>query len=82
MLQNALDLTISRETLEAMETATEEEVADVPVWAAVSLTAMQDNGIALAATDTVTRGEVAQVMYQVSQLALDAPGMRVIRMQQ
>ena len=82
MLQNALDLTISRETLEAMETSAEEEISDVPVWAAVSLTAMQDNGIPLAATDTVTRGEVAQVMYQVSQLALDAPGMTVIRMQQ
>ena len=81
MLQNALDLTISRETLEAMETAAEDEMTDVPVWAAVSLTAMQDNGIALSATDTVTRGEVAQVMYQVSQLALDAPGMQAIRMQ-
>ena len=81
MLQNALDLTISQETLEALETATEENTEDVPVWAAVSLRAMADNGIALGATETVSRGEIAQVMYQVSQLALDAPGAALLRMQ-
>ena len=81
MLQNALDLSISRETLEKMESgATGEQ--EVPVWAAVSLTAMEDNGIALNANAALTRGEVAQVLYQVSELALDAPGMAVFRMQQ
>ena len=81
MLQNALDLSISRETLETMGSADADE-QDVPAWTAVSLTAMQDNGVALDADAALTRGEVAQVLYQVSDLALDAPGMAVIRMQQ
>ena len=80
MLQNALDLTISHKTVEtASVTATEEEI---PVWAQVSLTAMNDNGVALSAGDTLTRGQVAQIMYQASRLAVDAPGMAVIRMQE
>lgn len=81
MLQNALDLSISQATLEAVETAdiTKEEV---PAWAASSLTAMADNGIALGAEDTLNRGQVATLLYQVSQMAEDAPGMTVIRMQQ
>lgn len=83
ILQNALDLTISRETLEsaAVETSTDEENA-APVWAQVSLTAMEDNGIFLNANAPLTRGQAAQVLYQVSYLAVDAPGMAVIRMQQ
>ena len=81
MLQNALDLTISRETLEtaAVETATDTEAA-VPTWAQVSLTAMAEGGICLDANESLTRGQVAQVLYQVSQLAVNAPGMAVIRM--
>lgn len=80
MLQNALDLTISQETLEAMET---DGIADdIPVWASVSLTAMADNGVALGNTDTVTRGDLATVLYQVYQLAPTAPGTAVFRMQQ
>jgi hypothetical protein len=43
---------------------------------------MADNGIALEAETELTRAQVAQVMYQVSTLAIDAPGMAVIRMQQ
>lgn len=84
MLQNALDLSISQETMEtaAVETSAEEIQEEIPAWATVSLTAMNDNGIALSATENLTRGEVAQVMYQVSHLAIDAPGMAVIRMQQ
>lgn len=84
MLQNALDLSISQETMEsaAVDASAEELQAEVPAWAAVSLTAMSDNGITLSATENLTRGEVAQVMYQVSHLAVDAPGMTVIRMQQ
>ncbi len=83
MLQNALDLTISRETMEsAAVDAPAENQEEIPAWAAVSLTAMNDNGIALDAVESLTRGDVAQVMYQVSHLAVDAPGMSVIRMQQ
>lgn len=82
MLQNALDLSISQQTMETVVETSSQEETEVPAWAATSLTAMADNGITLSATEALTRGEVAQVMYQVSQLAEDAPGMAVIRMQQ
>lgn len=84
MLQNALDLSISQQTMEsaAEEVSVQEDASEIPAWAEVSLTAMQDNGVALPANETLTRGQVAQVMYQVSRLALDAPGLAVIRMQQ
>lgn len=79
MLQNALDLSISQDTLDAMETSADD--SQVPAWAAVSLTAMAENGITLTASDTLSRGQVAQVMYQVSHLAPDAAGSGVFRMQ-
>ena len=83
MLQNALDLTVSQQSLDhVVETASQEQQETVPAWAATSLTAMADNGVALNANLPLTRGEVAQVMYQISQLAQEAPGMAVIRMQQ
>ena len=78
MLQNALDLTISRETV---ETAATEQTDTVPAWAQVSLTALADHGITMDADAPLTRGETAQVLYAVSQLAVDAPGMFAIRMQ-
>ena len=77
MLQNALDLSVSRE---ALETAVTHEQA--PDWAAASLTALADNGIMLTADQVLTRGQAAQVLYQVSHLAINAPGIAVIRMQQ
>ena len=82
MLQNVLDLTVSQDVLDAVETSAEENQEEVPTWAATSLTAMADNGIALGASETLNRGQVAQILYQVSQLAENAPGMTVIRMQQ
>jgi hypothetical protein len=80
MLQNALDLNVSLEA--AVETGARGEKKEIPAWASDSLTAMADNGIEFDASATLTRGEVAQVMYKVCQLAEDAPGMAVIRMQQ
>ena len=77
MLQNALDLTL---TTAAVETAAQAK-EDAPVWAAESLQVMAQNGIVLSATQPLSRGELAQMMYQVSHLAEDAPGMAVIRMQ-
>jgi len=70
ILQNALDLTVSAEA---------EDMADVPAWAASSMTAMSENGIKLAAGQ-LTRGQLANALYQVSKLAQDAPGMAVFRM--
>ncbi len=78
MLQNALDLSIQEETLSAGVT----EDASVPTWAATSLTVMADNGISLSATEALTRAQAAEVLYQAGQLALDAPGTVVFRMNQ
>lgn len=74
MVQNALDLPVL--------VSSEEEDTEVPVWAEAAIAAMADNGIALTALDTMTRGEAAEVLYQISRIAPDAPGMAVIRMQQ
>ena len=79
ILQNALDLTVSSDVLAAQQTADGE---DVPTWAAASLTVMEQNGVALQANAPLTRADAACVLYQVSKLALEAPGMTVIRMQQ
>ena len=79
ILQNALDLTVSSDVLAAQQSADEE---DVPTWAAASLTVMEQNGVALQANAPLTRADAACVLYQVSKLALEAPGMTVIRMQQ
>ncbi len=81
MLQNVLDLTISQQTLEAEQVDAEASAEDVPAWAAVSMTAMAENGIAMDAAKELTRSDVAQILYQVADLAVNAPGMTVIRMQ-
>ena len=77
MLQNALDLSVSQQTLEAMSLA--EKDADIPTWATVSLSAMEDHGIALEIHEPLNRGQVANILYQVSRLAPDAPGSQVFR---
>lgn len=69
MLQNAMDL--------AVTTSVQEADASIPDWAAVAVTAMNDNGIILSAGDTMTRGQVAQVLYQASKLADTAPGLQM-----
>jgi len=61
MLQNALDLTVSRQ--EDADAASPEEDM-VPVWAESSLTALEDKGILLDANSVLTRGEAAQILYQ------------------
>ena len=76
ILQNALDLSISHG---AMETMSQE---DVPQWAAASLCAMTEHGVDLTAGQTLTRGQVAEVLYRVSYLSITAPGMQVLRLQQ
>ena len=77
ILQNALDLTISAQALEAVETDVKEEI---PTWAATALTVMAYNGIDLELEHTMARGEVAELLYQVSGMLDTAPGMAVIRM--
>ncbi len=75
MVQNALDLPV-------LVSADGEEDSETPVWAQTAIAAMADSGIALTALEPMTRGEAALVLYQISKLAPDAPGMAVIRMQQ
>lgn len=77
MLQNALDLRFTAPADE--EAAVTEEQEAVPVWAKDALTAMAENGIVLSAETNVTRGEAAEVMYQVSKLKESAPGMRALQ---
>lgn len=80
MLQNALELAVSQETLEAVQTGGDLGKENVPTWAASSLTAMEDNGIMLGADTCLTRAEAAELLYQVHQMKDYAPGMTVIRM--
>ncbi len=75
MVQNALDLSVRVD-------ADMEENEAMPAWAAQAVMAMAENGISLEALEPMTRGQVAEVLYQVCQIAPDAPGMAVIRMQQ
>ena len=70
MLQNALDLT-------AEQTGTSEEA--VPAWAADALLTLASHGIRLEAEEVLTRGEAAEVIYQVSRLKYTAPGLLALR---
>lgn len=79
MLQNALDLAVQTD---GMLLTTEEEAAVTPTWTDVALAVMGQNGIVLSAEDRLTRGEMAQILYRVSQLAKEAPGMMVLEKQQ
>ena len=72
-LQNALDLSAGHEEMTYGE--------DVPSWAATSLAVMAANGVELEANAPMTRGQMAQVLYQVSRMAVGAPGMMVLNMQ-
>lgn len=70
MLQNALDLS-------AAETAVTDDA--VPAWAADALSTLQQHGIQLDAQAVLTRGDAAEVIYQVSKLKSDAPGMLALK---
>ena len=69
MLQNALDLS-------AAEAAASEEV--VPAWAADALT-LASHGIELNADAVLTRGDAAEIIYQVAKLKYTAPGILALR---
>lgn len=73
-LQNALDLSAGHEEMDYGEEA--------PVWAATSLAVMAENGVQLQAEAALTRGEVSQILYQVSRMAIGAPGTMVFNMQE
>jgi hypothetical protein len=59
MLQNALDLTVSRQ--EEADAAAEQTV---PAWAENALTALSDHDMQLDANGPVSRADAAQLLYQ------------------
>ena len=75
MLQNALDLSGS---VDAAAVSTGEEI--LPQWAAEAMGILSEHGIFMDAEETLKRADAAEVIYQVSLLAPDAPGTIAIRM--
>jgi len=65
MLQNALDLTVSRQ--ENTDAAAPEE-STIPVWAESSLIALSEKGLTLDANAALTRSDAAMVLYRMTQL--------------
>jgi hypothetical protein len=70
MLQNGLDLAVTTSSMEDVD-------GIVPEWAQLAVTAMSENGIHMEPMDVLTRGQVALILYQVSQMAQDAPGLQM-----
>lgn len=73
LLQNALDLTMTQTAAESSQ--------ELPVWAADSVAVMNQYGVELGSENALTRGQAAEVLYQISILSVTAPGMTVFRMQ-
>lgn len=78
MVHNALDLSGQSEAEDVIST----NEGSTPEWAAESLRILAEYGITLDAEKMLTRGDAAQVIYQVSLLAPDAPGTIALRMAQ
>ncbi len=75
LLQNALDLTLKEDALSAY--APDE---DIPAWASDAVTVLGSNGLYLGSAQ-LTRAQTAQLLYEVSILAQNAPGTAVFKMQ-
>jgi hypothetical protein len=75
LLQNALDL--SRLSDAADPVSSGEDMA--PEWAVHAMDVLAEYGIVLDAEKNLTRGDAAQVLYQVSLLIPEAPGTAVLR---
>ena len=69
LLQNALALPVS--TLSSADTDRTE----------LALTVLAENGIVLEGESDLTRGQVAQTLYQVSKMSATAPGLQVLARQ-
>ena len=70
MLQNALDLTGEAEAAFA---------ESAPDWAREAVGVLGSHGIELDAQGVLTRGEAAELMYQIHQLKQEAPRVRALR---
>lgn len=71
MLQSAMDLAVSTCTMDGAPGESED------AWAETAIAVMAENGIALTAREPLSRGQVAVLLYQVSQMAKDAPGLKM-----
>ena len=71
MLQSAMDLAVSTCTMDGLTEESED------AWAETAVAVMAENGIHLGVQEKLTRGQVAVLLYQVSQMAADAPGLRM-----
>jgi hypothetical protein len=69
ILQNAMDLPVAAQTM------TDEEWT----WEQLALAAMNENGLTLDADQVMTRAETAQLLYQVSRMTLEAPGLAAMK---
>ena len=78
LLQNALDLSRLSDATDTVSIG--EDMA--PQWAVRSMEVLSEYGIHLDAEENLTRGEAAQVLYQVSLLIPEAPGAAVLRSSQ
>lgn len=72
LLQNALELPVSTVV------QGKENDGELPAWADNAISAMAENGITLTAQN-LTRAEAAELLYQASKLAQDAPGLEAYR---
>lgn len=62
LLQNALDLTVTT-------MAGKDDSTDVPSWAVAAVATLAEQGIVVEAEASLTRSQVAQMLYQVSSMA-------------
>ena len=68
MLNNAMDLAVSTCTMDGVD-------SEEPEWAMAAVAAMNENGIAVTADQVMTRGQAAQILYRVSQMAKEIPSL-------
>ena len=70
LLQNALELGVQTSSVD-------EQMEDA--WAQAAVAAMNENGIALTSDQILTRADVAMILYQVSTMCQEAPGLSLYR---
>lgn len=68
MLHNALDLGVAASSMDEMS-------KEEPAWAMAAVAAMNENGFSLTPAEVLTRGQAAMILYQVSCMAQEAPGL-------
>ena len=68
ILNNAMDLAVSTCTMDGVD-------SQEPEWAMAAVAAMNENGIAVTADQVMTRGQAAQILYRVSQMAKEIPSL-------